>query len=290
MMPMGTILGPEMHRTEALILTMKQGITLTTDAPFHVVDDVFADGTQLRSGSNLVTGTTTQLDVLGRPMWDSEAGVRGALSRVTQFEFDAAGHLRRTVAPDSAVTEADYDLLDRVTQVRQQAQWNTSQFETSSYTYNELGQLSSVTDPQGYETVQHYNGFGAATSRSGPASVVDSWTYDEHGRKVSHTAGGVVGLQYIYEGPLLKQVETAAELAMEFTYDSLGRVETARRSNQGASDFFAKADREVLTAWSYDDVNRTVAETTTVGRRASHTVTSVPSRADRGQLSAVVPD
>ncbi|MBL8911259.1 MAG: RHS repeat protein, partial [Archangium sp.] len=104
------------------------------------------------------TGTVATLDALGLPVTVRESG--GTLSRTTTLSRSPQGFVTAVTAPDTARTEADYDFLGRVTELREQRDFGVSVFDRSLYEYNNRGQLTYLTDPKGEATVQEYTGFG----------------------------------------------------------------------------------------------------------------------------------
>jgi|GEM_PF-4364571 RHS repeat-associated protein len=226
------------------------------------------------------TSVIAELDALGLPKWSKEAG--GQLSRTTTYTRDAVGNLVAVVAPNTARTEADYDFLGRMVAQREQMRWGASAFETSSFTYNVRGQLETLTDPVLNVTVQLYDGFGAPSHRTIPASSpqVSQWSYDDLGRKTSHTVGSQVVLGYKYDalGRLDQVVKGSpadpnAELLLDYDWDSLGRLAMSTRSNLGTSSVLASSARTVSTKRTYDNAKRWYTESTKVGGQSERLVT-----------------
>lgn len=238
---------------------------------------------KLAPTGQLTTGTIATLDVLGLPSEIREVG--GTLSRTTSVpERTASGFARRVVAPDGSETQAEYDLLGWMTELRQQRAFGASAYDVSSYTYNARGQLDTVVDPAGYSTVQLYNGFGQARFKTKPATkkIEAEWTYDELGRRVKHTVRGAVDLGYRFDaatGRLDAIVQgdpddQQAPLLQDFHYDDLGRWTRATHHNQGVAGLLnlSEQDRAVTLQRTYDDANRTYTETTQVGQQTPRTV------------------
>jgi RHS repeat-associated protein len=236
---------------------------------------------QIRNQGAMTTGQIAERDGLGLPRWIREQG--GQQSRTTEFVRNAAGFALAMVPPDKVRTEADYDFLGRVTELREQRVRGASRFETSTYTYDPAGRLRSIVDPAGYETVQLYTGFGEPSQKTGPASTpqISTWEYDPLGRKTRHQSGGQVDMGYRYNKQgLLKAIvrgdpaDLNAPKLESFTYDGLGRLEEGVRWNLGAEGALPEAERIVVTRRTYDDANRSYTEEMTVGQHAPKAITS----------------
>ncbi|MFZ5440742.1 MAG: DUF6531 domain-containing protein [Myxococcota bacterium] len=244
-------------------------------SPAHLVTQ-----SRIRQGGVKTTSSIALLNALGLPDYTVEKG--GGLQRKTTYQRDAAGNVVRTEAADSAITEADYDFLGRVTELREQNRWGTSNFEVSTYSYNARGQLDTVIDPAKYVTVQTYDGFGAPQTKTIPASspIQSRWEYDDLGRKTRHLVNQNVDLGYEYNdrGQLHQIVQgppdTGAKVLAKFEWDALGRLFQGTRTNLGAAPVLAEADRQVVTTRTYDDLSRIYTEETRVGQHPARTITS----------------
>ncbi|MCC6332864.1 MAG: RHS repeat protein, partial [Myxococcales bacterium] len=233
----------------------------------------------------LTTGTIATLDVLGLPSELREVGA--TLSRTTAvLARTGSGFVKRVRAPDGSLTEADYDFLGRILELRQQRAFGGVDYDRSTYSYNARGQLDTQVDPAGNTTVQRYTGFGDPLFKSAPASkpVESHWQYDALGRKVQHLVGNTVDLGYRYEsatGRLEAIVRgdpsnTQAPVLQEFSYDELGRWTRSKHNNLGVGTAFGLVpeSREVETSRTYDDAAQRYTETTRVGVQSSRTVTA----------------
>lgn len=133
------------------------------------------------------------------------------LGTVTRYEYDASGNrTKETVAagtPDESVATYTYNQYrERLTATRGTA--------TSTYTYDDAGNLATIKDPLGSETVMTYDGTGNLLAQKLPLVGVTTYTdYDHQGN-----AGTVTDPNGV---------------ATTFTYDDLGRVKTATNQADG---------------------------------------------------------
>ncbi len=127
--------------------------------------------------------------------------VTDPLGRTTTYGYDAAGNLTEITDPSGHAIQLSYDADGRL--VKKTADHAV----TVSYTYNDLGQRTSMTDatgtsrysydaagrlvtvtePDGAETTAGYDAAGQRTSLSYPGGLVVDYGYDGNGRLTSLT-------------------------------------------------------------------------------------------------------
>ena len=60
-------------------------------------------------------------------------------------------------------------------------------FETSTYVYDEVGNLVSQTDTQGRITLMEHDALGQLAKRTRPLGLAETFAYDPNGNRVTHT-------------------------------------------------------------------------------------------------------
>jgi RHS repeat-associated protein len=139
--------------------------------------------------------------------------VRDALGNTTTYEYDSRGNVVRSVDAGGGTNRLEYDedsnlikstdANNLVTKYTYDGRGNlTSRSEiycgcagvvpgTTTYTYNEFGQQTSVTLPTGATFFQDYDSRGNLLAlRDGKGSQILAYTYDAHGNVLSETSEG----------------------------------------------------------------------------------------------------
>lgn len=116
-----------------------------------------------------------------------------ALGSTWQYEYDSAGNLARSTAPDGSITVA---------------------------TYNAWGQPTTITDPNGQTTSYEYDSYGNLTRTTDAAGNISTSTYDSAGREVSYTDsnGHTVSFSYDQNSNLLQIIDPKGNKST-FAYD-----------------------------------------------------------------------
>lgn len=84
--------------------------------------------------------------------------------------------------PAGGTVEYAYDLLDRTTEVAVVV--GATRLETT-YTYDDAGNILSITDPESGVTTYDYDVAGRLETRTLPNGIVSTWTYDDRDRVLS---------------------------------------------------------------------------------------------------------
>lgn len=143
-------------------------------------------------------------------------------SATIQFQYDGMGRTTREIRPEKTI-EYRYADCCRQSQVVESSGAVT---RMTSYSYDSLGRVSSITDPQNRTLTYTYNGRRQRVSMLTPDGVMTNYSYDDAGR-VS---------------------EIRAETNwVRFTYDGAGRRIRKLYSN-GASDNYSYNTRGQLTS------------------------------------------
>jgi len=177
---------------------------------------------------NLVTDT-------GPPVSVSTYSSQTATSTrpVTAYGYDTFGDKTRVADPDGNVTTTAYDGDGRTTSVTQAAYTSpgasSATTATTSYAYDEDGNLASETDPAGNLTSYAYDALGDVTSVTDPElsgqSGAGTWTYsyDADGEQLSATDpyGNETQQTYDYFGNVATSTDALTNTTT-YGYDYLG--------------------------------------------------------------------
>lgn len=249
-------------------VTHQDGTQVSTDythhgKPYKVVDEM----------GNL---TKTEFDAAGRAVRTIAPAVNG-VSAITQTQYDAAGNALRVTDPLGRVTDTAYDDRNRPTAVYAPPVWDALAGATvrpgTQTTYDALGQVLTVTDPQGNVTTKHYDragrnwkveapviqGAGASSSR--PTTVTK---FDPGGLALSVTnpLGQTVTNSYDTLGRLITTVD-AAGITNTFAYDEAGNRTSVKDGKQQETTFV------------YDGFNRLTSQTFANGDMTTFTYNAV---------------
>jgi RHS repeat-associated protein len=151
---------------------------------------------------------------------------------------------------------------------------------TTSYTYNALGEQASVTSPTGGVTSNGYDADGNLTSVTDADGNKTSYTYDGDSQRLTTTdpLGKVTTDSYDGDGDLT-QIVDAIGTKNTFAYDDFGDVTTARYGVSGSTqqtkivntyDLANRLTKAVQTpggtyTLSYDGMNDVLSEATPAG-------------------------
>ncbi|MCP3935868.1 MAG: RHS repeat-associated core domain-containing protein, partial [Actinomycetia bacterium] len=208
------------------------------------------------------------------------------LGNVTSFTYDAAGNLVTTTDPLGQLVAYEYDAFgnqageidalghatdfafdgvgNRLTQTRTRTLSDgTQETVVTSFTYDALDRVTTVTAADGSRTSTTYDLLGKATGRIDQLGRLTSLTYDLKGRLIatSHPDSTTDSQSYDAEGRTVAQVDRAGRTTT-FTYDPAGRL-LATTYPDGTS-----------TSSTYDDGGQLVAAIDARGNTTSYTYDS----------------
>jgi RHS repeat-associated protein len=182
-----------------------------------------------------------------------QTGRTGPDNQTWSTGYTPDGYIQTTTTPNGATIQIQYDNMGRVT--RETRPEKTIEFSyadccrqsqvierigavtrTTSYTYDSIGRLSSVTDPNNRTISYTYNGRGQRTSMTTPDGVATNYAYDDAGR--------------------VSEISVGANWA-RFSYDAVGRRTRALYSN-GASNNYSYNTLGTLTSLVVRDAANTV--------------------------------
>ena len=201
--------------------------------------------------STIVSETRTSYDELGRPtrtgLWSKDA-VQYATT-LTHF-----GGATRTTPPVGTPTVSIQDALGRTTRLEQRL---PGKVLATSYSYDRLGQLLSVTDSGRNVSRFSYDLLGRQRVSSTPDAGTTSTTYDTNSNPVTTTdpRGVTVTTDYDELDRPIRRSSNTATLAA-FSYDAPGAL--------GLPASSTTADRLTAQVDSYDNRNRPTSRTLSV--------------------------
>lgn len=184
-------------------------------------------------------------DALGR-----QVAVRDANGNVNGQTFDAAGNLREEIHADGGVVRHTYDALGR--------RESTVDAMGNTVTFGHDAMGNQLWIDKGALYVYKYD--GAQLLSKTVENVVERWTYDELGQRLTHQNGNGERLTYVYDlrGNV---VETKQPLGQKTrsAFDAMGRKT-------------AEVDANAIAAtWTYDYFGRVTAHTDLGGARYAYT-------------------
>jgi YD repeat-containing protein len=150
---------------------------------------------------------------------DSEPGADGqeqAVWRLTTWEYGPLGRQVKQVRPDGGVITRTYDQRGNLTA------YTDPQGHTTTYHYDCLGRLTRVTYPDSSSKSYTYLPDGELGSLVRADGTVLTFSYDAAGRLTEVKKDGQVLASYVYDlaGHLLQAANPQARLA--FSWDSTG--------------------------------------------------------------------
>jgi len=231
--------------------------------------------------------TQTEFDAAGRTVRSIAPAIDG-VSATTTTEYDAASNVVRVTDALGHVTESQYDERNRAVAVYAPPVWNaeTGQFARpmTQSSYDALGQVLTVTDPQGHVTTKIYDRAGrnwkVVAPMVGGMSPKTVTKFDPGGLalKVTNPIGQTVTNTYDLHGRMT-QTTDAVGIVNTFAYDAAGNRTSVKDGKDQETTFgydglnrltwqtFANGD---TTAYAYNAV-RKLSQTTPRGITTSYT-------------------
>ncbi|MDV6013814.1 LamG-like jellyroll fold domain-containing protein, partial [Haloechinothrix sp. LS1_15] len=255
------------------------------DRAGRLVSETRPDYTPPGADEPITATTTREYDDAGRVVAEVDAA-----GHETTYGYDELGHLRRVTDPPSvtgqaggttianytatglrllvsdptgAQTHATYDGFGRQiteTVVERQPQ---ERYLTTEFTYDELGNPASETDPLGRTTTLEHNDLGDPVSITDPAGVETTATYDGVGRPVElhDPAGTTTRLEYDLAGRVLSETDVDSDgeklASRSFDYDGAGNrvAATDELGNTTTYEFDAHDQLRSITRPVDDDTS-----------------------------------
>ena len=216
------------------------GTTYSYDGLGREASQTDADGNTTSYSYDAVGNMLTETDPDGNVTtytYDSlnrQTSMTDALDNTATYAYDADGNVVQTIDRGGQEIDYSYDHLNRETAEL----WisGSTAFETISTTYNDAGQVASVTDsgdtrdanPQYVDYAYSYDDIGClgaveSTGPTGTADVLLSYTYDGDGNCLSLSA----------------TVNSTSDFQNSYSYDALNRMVEVVQSGQQGGDSVA---------------------------------------------------
>ncbi len=274
--------------------------TYTYDGHGNLITTTYADGSSASETHEPTTGAATSAtDTLGHTTKYSynsegdETSMTSPLGEETTYGYDAAGRRTSMVSPrgnenggepskftttytydadnrpltvtdpDGHVTKTTYDNVGNRTSV------TNPNGDTTFYVYNAQNELTSVTDPEGGTTSYAYDAVGNRTSMTTPLSEKTTYTYDADNRltKTTNALGHATTYGYDSDGNRISIVDGTAA-SSKFTYNADNQLSSISYSDgtptveyryDAAGNRTQMTDGTGTTVYTYDELNRLTA-------------------------------
>jgi RHS repeat-associated protein len=183
---------------------------------------------------------------------------------MTTYRYDSVGRSSGIDYPNGASIRYDYDLLSRVTQVREKVSATATEQITADG-YDAVGNLKTISDPMGRTTMMTYDAVNRLSERLLPNGVKSTYGYDALDRVISivHLASnGTVLASVAYERTGVGQPTKVTREDGSYTVFS---YDTALRLTQ--EDYFSAAAGMLVQSisYSYDAAGLRTTKTDNVG-------------------------
>ena len=186
------------------------------------------------------------------------------------YEYDSLGRLTKTFRPDLTFREVQYDDISHIISIIDENQhkikyhygWSdhllwvkeytdSQSYYLTQYTYDLVGNLTSVIDANGNTTSCSFESMFGATQISYPDTTTETYSYDKLGNLLHRTnAHGTTTLTYDSVSQVTA-VEYPDQTTVTFEYDANGNRTLM-------------TDYAGTTQYTYDNRNRLLSETRTI--------------------------
>ena len=206
-------------------------ITYTLDAAGNRIREEVKD-----SGGNIALATSRVINTLNQV-----AALQGSVGQTTALGYDANGELIQQTDPLNQTTRQTRDGLRRPTAT------TFADNASASQAWNQLDQLTQVTDPKGVATVYTYNAFGEVTSETSPDIGTIQYTRDAAGDVVSttDTKGQIASITRDALGRITA-IQYAPDHLVTYTYNAAGHV-TQVEDKSGSTSYERDSQGRILS-------------------------------------------
>ncbi len=179
----------------------------------------------------------------------------------TQYFYDAANHLIKTINPDGSTTQAAYNNLG------QQVSTTDARGNVTGYAYDAAGRLSFVSYPDQSTETTLYDLAGRKSQFTNRPLITFLYTYDAAGRltkTTNNTTGAVTTTTYDAAGQVIASTDPLNHTT-QYAYDDAGRRTTITDALNHVTSFFydaagnqtsVKDANNQTTQYQYDNANR----------------------------------
>ncbi len=215
----------------------------------------------------------------GPPLWDY---VTPDMSNKTSYEYDGLGRMEKIIHPDGTTVQMAYngwqravidpkghtkvyqeDAFGRLTAVKEFTGthslpiWNDQHdllYATTTYAYDALDNLTTVTDTLGNVTTMDYDMLGRKTQMTDPDMGTWSYDYDAAGNLTRQTdaLSQTIAFEYDQLNRLVRKQEAGGGILAEYGYDG---------GTYGIGYRTVMMDGTKVAEWAYDERGRAVGET-----------------------------
>jgi len=196
------------------------------------------------------------------------ASVKNPRGHTTSFIYNNLNQLTQTTAPApfNFITKYEYDENENLKQVDRQSGDTNNPWITTTYTYNNLDKLKTITDEVGNVTTFDYDNNDNRTSIRDAEDNVTTYQYDERDLlwKVTDTENHTTEYSYDLNGNL-KIIKDARSNETNYAYDDFDRLKTTTYADSttesyeydASSNLTSKKNRNNQAInYAYDELNR----------------------------------
>ena len=194
------------------------------------------------------------------------------LGHTTTFAYDALSRLTDLTDANDITTRYGYDALDRLVAVIQNAQDSSGQpmgpdtHVTTTYDYDLVGNLTTITDANGHTTTFSYDLLDRLTGEVNPLNHTWQYAYDPVGNLTQRIDAEGQLTTYNYNADhLLTAIAYPDGSSISFSYDAVHN-QTSMSDSLG------------LTQNHYDDLNRLVSSINHLGQTVGYSYDPVGNR------------
>ncbi len=171
------------------------------------------------------------------------------LGKETIYNYDILGRITSTLTPNGVTSTFTYDDLDRVVKI---SQVKGTQESNTSYTYDEVGNLLTVTDEQGTITYT-YNINDQVATRTDIYGNTVTYDYDQAKRLTTLTYPDGKSVHYNYdENNNLTKVTDWEGRETTYSYDANGDLVKTVHVNGAYTTYSYDTNSRLVTLSNYD--------------------------------------
>lgn len=172
------------------------------------------------------------------------------LGVITKHDYNTQGQLLRSTEavgqPEARVTEYTYDPYGQRTHITRVGD-NATPEATTAYTYDDRGNLTSESDPEGHTTHYTHDIQGNVLTRQDPLGRLWTHTYDAKGQLLSETnpLGHTTAYEYDQVGNKIKETDPAGNVTT-YAYDARNNLVKITDALGHSKHFSYSVDNQLL--------------------------------------------